>query len=903
MTKAVYEDPAHQFLEIPPHPLEPFFKPKSVAVIGATETPHSVGKTLMQNLIKGGFKGNLFPVNPKYSSLFDRKCFSSISEIPDPVDLAVVITPAKTVPKIIAECAAKQVPGAIIISAGFKEIGAPGKDLEDAVIHNARLGNIRLVGPNCLGIMNPVANFNATFASSMALKGNVAFVSQSGALCTAVLDWSLREKIGFSAFVSIGSMADINWGDLIDYLGRDPETRSILMYMESVGDAKNFLSAAKEVALNKPIIVIKAGRTEAAAHAAASHTGSLAGSDDVFDAAMRRVGVLRVDEIGDLFNMAEVLGKQPIPHGPRLTIVTNAGGPAVLATDAVSHFGAKMTRLNEKTLHALDEFLPPAWSGGNPIDLLGDAGPDRYAKAIQVISKDPDTDGILVVLTPQDMTDPTATAKEIVPFASALDKPILASWMGGGVVQEGCGILNDANIPTFEYPDTASKTFASMWHQSQALEALYETPEIRQEVGVVKDRIEKTEAIIQKALEEGRELLTEEESKRILEAYEIPTVQTLLAESAEEAVKAAETIGYPAVLKLHSETITHKSDVGGVLLNLQDAESIRRGFDQIWKSVAKKKGKEHFQGVTVQKMIPLDGYELILGSSVDIQFGPVILFGTGGRLVEIYRDKALGLPPLNAVLAKKLMKRTKVYKALKGVRGRGSIDFMKLEKILINFSDLISNHLHISECDINPLLASENLIMALDARIVLSKAPACKPVIRPYPSQYIDECTLSGGEVVTIRPIRPEDEPRVIQFQGQLSEKTVRGRYFKDMSYEERTNHRRMIRICHSDYDREILLIALIDDEIIAAARLKRIIPRNISDFKLVIIDRMQNRGLGTILLEKSIAIAKQEGIDRIETQIMQDNLAMKKMLKKAGFSFSPSRRNPDLINCSLVNK
>lgn len=895
-------DPSHEYLERIPHPLEPFFQPQSIAVIGATKTPHSVGNTLMHNLVSGGFEGKIYPINPKYETLFDLKCYPSVDSLPESVELAVIITPAKTVPNIIDQCVAKKIKGAIIISAGFKELGEEGLALENEVLEKARAGNLRLVGPNCLGIMNPLADFNATFAASMALKGNIAFISQSGAMCTAVLDWSLKQKIGFSAFVSIGSMADVNWGDLIDYLGNDPNTQSILMYMETIGNAKDFLSAAKEVALNKPIIVIKAGRTEAAAKAAASHTGSMAGSDDVFDAAMKRVGVLRVFEIGDLFDMAEVLAKQPTPKGPRLTILTNAGGPAVLATDSAAHFGAEIAEIAPETIEKLNAFLPSAWSHGNPVDLLGDAGPDRYAKTIEILSEDPQTDGILAILSPQDMTDVIGTAECLKPYAQIPNKPILASWMGGEVVEKGIQILSDANIPTFSYPDTASKIFAAMWRQNYALQALYETPEIREDIKGIQERIQQTEKILQKALTENREILTEEESKQVLKNYSIPTVETIIAATSDEAAHAAEKIGYPVVLKIHSETITHKSDVGGVLLNLKDRESVRNGFSQIKRSVTEKVGAEHFLGVTVQKMISQEGYELILGSSVDGQFGPVILFGTGGQLVEVFQDRALGLPPLNATLAKRLMSGTKIYTALKGVRGRKGIDFGKLEQILIAFSELVVSHPHIAECDINPLLASSEDLIALDARIVLSKDPISQPVIRPYPTQYISTLTLKDGTDVTLRPIRPEDEPLFMDFHEQLSEESVRARYFEELTLEERIRHERMIRICHTDYDREIVLLALQDNaKILGVVRLTKIPLTDIATIKIVLIDQMQRKGLGSKMFSKMLEIAKQENVKQIQIQILADNEAMKKILNRTDFSISPSKKNPKILNATLA--
>ncbi|HPQ15939.1 MAG TPA: acetate--CoA ligase family protein, partial [Bryobacteraceae bacterium] len=633
-------DSAQDILRPRQHPLDVFFEPESVALIGATENPGSVGRTVLWNLISTPFGGTVYPVNPKRSSVLGIKAYPKIAAVPERVDLAVITTPAATVPGIIRECVDAGVRAAIVISAGFKELGPEGKKLEDQVVAEARRGNMRIIGPNCLGVMSPLTGLNATFARAMALPGNVGFISQSGALCTAVLDWSLREQVGFSAFLSIGSMSDVGWGDLIDYLGSDPRTRSILLYMETIGDARSFLSAAREVALSKPIIVIKPGRTEAAAKAAASHTGSLTGSDEVLEAAFRRSGVLRVNDIADLFNMAEVLAKQPRPAGPRLSIVANAGGPAVLATDALVTSGCEVAQISPETMDALNQILPAAWSHNNPIDILGDAGPDRYAKALEIAAKDPNADGLLVILTPQAMTDPTKTAEHLKPYAKIEGKPVIASWMGGTEVAAGEEILNRAGIPTFPYPDTAARAFNYMWRYSYNLRALYETPIAPTSEEAEADRA-RAEKIIQAARKAGRTILTEFESKQLLATYGIPTVETRVATSEDEAVAAAAQIGYPIVLKLYSETITHKTDVGGVQLNLQDEEAVRNAYRAIEKSVTEKAGKEHFQGVTVQPMIQLFGYELIIGSSIDPQFGPVLLFGMGGQLVEVFKDRAL----------------------------------------------------------------------------------------------------------------------------------------------------------------------------------------------------------------------------------------------------------------------
>jgi acetyltransferase len=540
MKKPPTTDPAHDVLKYERHPLDPFFRPETVAVVGATEEVGSVGQALMWNLISNPFGGTVFPINPKRANVMGIKAYPGIAEVPERVDLAVVATPAPTVPDVIAECAEYGVGGAIIISAGFKEIGQEGRGLEERILEEARRGRMRVVGPNTLGVMGPNTGLNATFAGAMARPGNVGFLSQSGALCTAILDQSFRDNIGFSAFVSVGTMLDVGWGDLITYLGDDRRTKSIIIYMESIGDARSFLSAAREVALAKPIIVIKAGRTEAAGRAAASHTGSLTGSDEVFNAAFRRSGIIRVDRISHLFHMAEVLSKQSRPKGPRLTIVTNAGGPGVLATDTLIASGGELAELSPETFAALDDFLPAPWSHSNPIDILGDADPDRYAKTLEIAAKDSGSDGLLVVLTPQNMTDPTGTAEALAPYAKTRGKTVLASWMGGSAVAVGEQILNGAGMPTFDYPDTAARIFDYMWRYTQNLRSTYETPAF---VGEEEADRERAEEIIEAVRDAGRTLLTEWEAKVLLAAYSIPTVETRVARDEEEAVQFADGLG------------------------------------------------------------------------------------------------------------------------------------------------------------------------------------------------------------------------------------------------------------------------------------------------------------------------------------------------------------------------
>src|SRR4051812_37292663 len=707
------QDRAHDVLRSEGQPLDAIFTPHNVAVVGATDRVGSIGRAVMWSLVSSPFGGTVYPVSDKRSSVLGIKAYSRISEIPEPVDLAVIVTPAVKVPEIITDCVNIGVRGAIVISAGFKEHGEAGKELERQILERMRGSGMRLVGPNCLGVMNPISGLNATFAPNIARPGNVAFISQSGALCTAILDWCQKEMVGFSAFVSVGSMLDVGWGDLIDYLGNDPRTHSIVMYMESVGDARSFLSAAREVTLNKPVIIIKAGRTEAAAHAAASHTGSLTGSDEVLEAAFRRSGVLRVNTIADLFYMADVLSKQPRPKGPRLAIVTNAGGPGVLAADSLIANGGQLAELSTTSMQELNSMLPPHWSHSNPLDVLGDASPEKYAKVAQIAVNDANVDALLAIICPQGLAEPTQTAEQMKSLAQSTGKPVLASWMGGAEVAAGRDILNRAGIPTFPFPDTAAKVFEYMWRYSYNLRGLCETPVLRTEADEGPDRA-LASRLIERARQAGRTLLTEVESKELLAGYGIPTVRTLAANSLDEAVAHAKEIGYPVVLKLFSESITHKTDVGGVQLNLRNADAVRAAYALIEASVREKAGAEHFLGVTVQPMVKLDGYEVIVGSTIDPQFGPVLLFGTGGQLVEVFKDRALALPPLNTTLARRFMEQTKIFEALRGVRGRKAVDLDAMEELLVRFSQLVVEQPWIREIDINPLLVSADRMVALD---------------------------------------------------------------------------------------------------------------------------------------------------------------------------------------------
>jgi acetyltransferase len=872
---------------------EALFKPKTVAVIGATDRENSVGLALMENLTST-FKGNIYPINPKREMLLGLKASPAIADAPERIDLAVIVTPATTVPDVIGECIASDVKSAIVISAGFKETGAKGIELERQVLEKARAAKMRFIGPNCLGVMNTRIGLNATFADKIALPGSVAFISQSGALCTAILDWSYREKVGFSHFVSVGSMLDVGWGDLIDYLGDDPGTESIVMYMETIGDARAFMSAAREVALRKPIIVIKAGRSQAAAKAAASHTGSLSGSDDAIDAAFHRCGVLRVNTISDLFAMAEVIGKQPRPKGNRLTIVTNAGGPAVLATDVLTYHGGELATLSETSIQKLNTVLPDAWSHGNPVDILGDATADRYMDAIDIVGGDSNSDGLLVILTPQAMTQSTETARQLATRAEKFGKPVLASWMGAASVREGEDVLNNSRIPTYGFPDTAARVFDMLWQYSDNLRSLYETPNFAENDVVEREHASK---MIDGARGGGRTLLTEHESKELLAMYGIPTVPTVIAKSADEAVVSAQQFDFPIVLKLHSTTITHKTDVGGVKLNLQNADEVRAAFHEIETSVCARAGEQHFHGVSVQPMVKLrDGYELILGCSLDTQLGPVLLFGSGGQLVEVFKDRALGLPPLTTTLARRMIEQTRIHEALKGVRGRDPVDMASLEKLLVRFSQLVVEQRWIKEIDINPLVVSSEKMIALDARVVLhepntQKSELPRLAIRPYPNKYVSPFTLSDGTRVIIRPIRPEDEPKMIEFHKTLSDESIYLRYFHHIPFNERINHERLARICFNDYDRELALVAERCDEndnpceIRGVGRLIKLRGGNEAEFAILISDQYQHQGLGRELLSRLVQFGRDEGLSQIVADILPDNTGMIRVSKQVGFT------------------
>jgi acetyltransferase len=866
------------------HPLDPLFRPQTVGVIGASATQGSVGNILMRNLTENGFNGVIYPINPKRRAVHGIACYASVSVVPEPLDLAIIATPAATVPDLVRECIGKGTKSAIIISAGFAELGEPGRALEQQIRELAR-GKLRIIGPNCLGIIHPSVGLNASFAAATPAPGHVVLLSQSGAICTSVLDWALERNIGFNAFVSVGSMLDVDFGDLIDYFGEDPNTRSIIVYMESMGDVRGFLSAARAVGRTKPIIVVKAGRHEAGARAAASHTGALAGADAVFDAAFRRAGILRVATISELFNMAEILAAQPVPPGPALAIITNAGGPGVMATDALMLQGGQLAELSPESKRALDAALPPFWSHSNPIDVLGDAPPERYQQAVEICTRDPGIDGILVLLTPQAMTDPTETARKLIPLAQPGRKPILASWLGGADVRGGRQILDQAGFPMFDSPESAVQAFLHMVQYRRNQELLYETPEALSGEAVLD--ADNVRAVLDDVRRDERTLLTEPEAKRVLAAYGIPVTPTDACGTVEEAVEAGRRCGFPVVLKLLSNTITHKTDVGGVELDLRDEAAVRNAFQAIRARLVERGQVEAFDGVSVQPMVRNRGYELIVGSSIDRQFGPVMLFGAGGVLVEVFQDRALALPPLNRALARRLMERTRIYNALKGVRGKKPVDLEALETLLVRFSQLVTDFPEIAEIDINPLSASSEKIVALDARVLLSSPGQVRPplAIRPYPSKYVESLTLKDGTNLVVRPIRPEDEPLIVAFHAGHSEHTLRMRFFGLVRTLSRDS---LIRLCHLDYDRELALVAIDErrksPQIAGVSRYYLRPETGDAEFALVVGDSWQRRGLGTHLMQRLIAIARERGVKRLVGWILPENVEMLQLVKRLGF-------------------
>jgi acetyltransferase len=872
--------------------LNSIFKPKRIALIGVSDNPNSVGGITLRNLVGGGFNGVVYPVNPKREAVFGIPCYPDVKSLPKTPDLAVIMTAAKFVPQIIRECGEAGIHGIIIMSAGFKESGEEGKELERQVkAEKSKFPEMRVIGPNCLGILVPGQNMNVSFANGMPKKGHVAFISQSGALCTSVLDWAEESNIGFSYFVSIGNSMDVNFGDLIDYFGQDPNTKSIVLYVESLVEARTFMSAARAFSREKPIIVYKSGRFPESAAAAASHTGAMASEDSIYDAVFRRAGLARVFDFGNIFEFTDLVGRRRMPKGNRLAIITNAGGPGVMATDSLISMGGKLVELSEKTMQRLNEYLPPFWSHGNPIDVLGDATPERFAGATEIVLEDEKVDAVLVLLTPQAMTDPTETARTISQLAAKTTKSIMAGWLGGASMHEGAQIFNQAGISNFTAPEQAIRAFMTLSDYSKNLAMLYETPK-EVPVSFQYDRLELRKKYLTEVFPKAK-ILNEDDSKMLVNDYGINTTHPTPAATEDEAVAIAKEKGYPVVLKIYSPDITHKSDVGGVALNIMDEEMVRATFRNMVKNAAQKCPDARIDGVTVQRMINTkDGIELIVGTKKDPVFGTVMLVGMGGVTAELFKDKRLEFPPLNEQLAHQMLKSLKIYPLLKGYRGDSPKNINKLIEALIRMSYLAADYPEIAELDINPLVVTPTDVIALDARIVVDEEILKNPakeyshlILRPYPESLIKKAKLKDGTEVILRPIKPEDEPLWLELLGSCSKESIYHRFRYDFYFD---SHDIATQFCFIDYDREIAIVAEVgvegEKKLIGVGRLIADPDMEMMEYAILITDAWQKKELGFTLTNYCMEIAKSRGVKILAAETTKDNKPMISVFRKLNF-------------------
>lgn len=864
--------------------LDKLLQPKTMAIIGASNREGSVGNSVMKNMLNAGYDGVIYPINFKEKSVSGVQAYPDVLQTPQKVDMAVICTPAPTVSGIVEQCGQAGVGGIIIISAGFLEAGADGHDRHEQVAEIARKYKIRILGPNCLGIINPRLGINASFAHGMALPGRLALISQSGALLSSILDWSIAQRVGFSHFISVGSMMDVDLGDLIDYFGKDQHTSCILIYLESLKNARHFMSAARAISRFKPIVVLKAGRSAEGSQAALSHTGAMAGDDKVYEAVLQRAGVIRVDTVAQLFNMAQAVAMQSRPQGNRLAIITNAGGPGVLATDYLIRNGGQLARLSEDTLEDLANLLPNAWSYGNPVDLLGDADASKYQEALKICLRDPEVDGLLVILTPQTNTDTEAIAQVVVELGQKTRKPILASWMGENAVAEGREVLEGGRIPNYRYPESAVDVFLRLYKYSIDLELLYETPSSTP-VGFQPNR-EVAEYVIQQAKEKGRKTLQETEAKNLLNSYGIEVSRNKICATKTEALQFAKLIGYPVVLKIASPDIIHKTEAGGVKLNIRTASELKETFDLIKENALRFNPEAVIEGVCVERMVE-KGYQLILGGIKDPTFGPVVAFGAGGIAVEILNDIKMGLPPLNMALASRMVQNTKTYQLLKGFRGLPSIDMEALHFLLCKFAYLFMDFPEIKEIDINPYVVDAKGGQALDARVVLAAPEEIENqqhlVIAPYPAEYEKEITLKKGDPALLRPIRPEDEPGMFKFLEGVSSESMYMRFF---GFVPQFTHNLMTRFVNIDYDREVAIVAEVKGEIIGIVRIIEDPWRDTAEYSILISDHWHGQGLGNTLTDYILDIARKRKIKMIVATVLASNAPMIHIFQRRGFQF-----------------
>jgi len=861
------------------------FQPKSIAVVGASNKRGSVGNAIMRNLIHGGFQGAIYPINPKHGNLWNMPAYRSIRDCDNPVDLAVIASPIRTVPSVITDCVAHQISGAVVISAGGKETGAKGLKVEAAINEAVGDSGLRIIGPNCLGIIGSQAKVNASFAAQMPSPGKMAFISQSGAICTIVLDMSIKEKIGFSYFVSLGSMMDVDFGDVIDYLGGDSHVSSIVMYIENITHVRKFMSAARAVSRIKPIVALKAGRTAAGARAAASHTGALAGVDEIYEAAFKRAGIVRVKTFEELFDCAELLAKKPKLFGTGLAIITNSGGPGVMAADTLSDYGLEPVELSNDTLSQLDRVLSSNWSRSNPIDMIGDATAKQFHDAAEICAKAQETNCLLALLAPTATIAPSQAAQSLVDVSKENACPIITAWMGGPQVEKGREILNQAGIPTFDTAERAVRAFKNLYQYTKNIELLQEIP--AKLPNVMEFDRPGAKLIIEDCIAEKRGLLSEIKSKKLLSAYGIPVNITQLAASKSEAVRAAKLIGFPIAMKINSRDISHKSDAGCVEINLTDASDVGTAYDKIVQNASTYAPNALIQGVTVQAMSEGSGIELILGVKKDKEFGPVILFGMGGVLTEVFRDHALALPPMNRLLAKRLMEETKTNRILKGYRNIEPANLILLEEILIRLSQLAVDFPEIEELDINPLIVRGQKAIAVDARVLLrtDDAPAGSHlVISPYPKHLEFHKVTQGNVKIFIRPIRPEDAPLLEALFDTLSAQSIYYRFFTPMK---QLPHKMLARFTQIDYDRQVAFVALPEsahgEKLLGVARVIVSPNQKAAEFSVLVGDPWQGKGIGAELLKQCLLSSKQLGIQNVCGTVLSDNTKMISLARKLG--------------------
>ena len=867
------------------------FHPRSVAVVGASNRPFSIGSVVMRNLLRGGFEGPILPVNPKEQAVAGVFAYNRIESLPLSPDLAVICTPAPTVPDIIDELGRRGTKSAVVITAGLRqEKDASGRTYQELMLDRAAAHHVRLLGPNCVGIIAAEKKLNASFVHIDTLPGKIAFVAQSGALCSSVLDWAWANRVGFSYFVSLGDIADIDFGDVLDYLGGEANTQAILLYIESIGTgrAREFMSAARAAARNKPVIVVKAGRVAEGQRAAHSHTGALAGSDVVYDAAIRRAGMLRVYEMRELFDAAETLARSRPHRGDRLAIVTNGGGPGVLATDALIARGGRLAELSDETYERLDKVLPPTWTRGNPVDLIGDARGDRYAQALKIVMQDMGVDAVLVMNVPTAMLAPEDAARSVIGAVADTTLPLFTNWLGQAHAEPARALFRQAGLPTYPTPDNAVRAFMHVVHFYRNQQALMQTPPSAP--ADFTPQLDEARRLIRKRLAEGAETLSELDSKLILSAYGIPVVETRIATSTEEAIAAAEQMGYPVVVKLLSPQVTHKSDVGGVVLDIQNRDSLKAAVEAMRVRVAKLRPDATIAGFTVQPMIRRPrAHELILGASVDPIFGPVILFGQGGTAVEIVADRAVALPPMDMALARDLISRTRVAQLLRGYRERPAANLPAIELTLVKVAQLVIDHAEIIELDVNPLLADERGVMAVDARVRIAHAKVSGPdrlAIRPYPKELEEMVTLRDGAKLLARPIRPEDQPAHQRFIARLTPEDIHSRFLGTVRSLEASQ---MARLTQIDYDREMAFIAVRDapggeSETLGVVRTVTDPDNQRAEFAIVVRSDTKARGLGFALMQKMIRYCRTRGTREIVGEILPENAAMLQLARDLNF-------------------